>query len=142
MALSDAFGKALEEFDNALLVQREDGWRVKDKRSRSILTEFGDVTFFRRAYTDECGERRILLDELLGLRPRKRLSPGAFEALAYFGGEIPYAQAAKTAFRHCRTKVTAMTMLCFLFDDFIILSYTVIVNKIGAKWIKFLLILE
>ena len=83
-------------------------------RSRTLLTEFGDVTYRRRIYIDECGDRRTLLDEILAIRPRKRLSPGAFEALAYFGGEIPYARAAKTAFRHCQTTITAMTTLSTL----------------------------
>ena len=111
VSLSKAMGDALEAFDEALLTEYAGQWKVKDRRSRSILTEFGDVSFTRRIYTDNCKERRTLLDEVLGLRQRKRLSPGAFEALAYFGGEIPYKRAAKTCFRHCRTKVSAMSTL-------------------------------
>jgi hypothetical protein len=103
--LCDAFACALQAFDDALLADREPGWRVRDRRRRSVLTEFGDVTYARRAYTDECGDRRILLDELLALRPRKRLSPGASKALAHFGGEVPYARAAKACFRHCAANV-------------------------------------
>jgi len=114
VSLTDAMGHALEDFDDALLKDKERAWHVKDKRFRTILTEFGDVTFARRIYIDECADRRSLLDEILAIRPRKRLSPGAFESLAYFGGEIPYGRAAKTCFRHCQTKVSPMTTLATL----------------------------
>ncbi len=83
--LCKSFARALESFDEQLFADQRHLWKVKDKRYRSILTEFGDIHFCRRVYIDECGQRRTLLDELMALRPHKRLSPGAFEALAYFG---------------------------------------------------------
>ena len=46
--LSGAMSEALERFDTQLLAERPEGWRVKDRRSRSILTEFGEVSFSRR----------------------------------------------------------------------------------------------
>lgn len=46
--------------------------RVKDVRPRSILTGFGEVALARRVYTDEFGDRRTCLDEIVALRPRKR----------------------------------------------------------------------
>jgi hypothetical protein len=109
--LADALSEALEVFDERLFADKPDGWRVKDARPRSILTEFGEVTFTRRVYTDEFGDRRTYLDEIVALRPRKRLSPGAFEALALFGSEIPYERAAKMLFRHCVGDVSAMTTM-------------------------------
>lgn len=109
--LADAMSQALEIFDERLFADRPDGWRVKDARSRSILTEFGEVTFNRRVYIDECGDRRTYLDEIVSLRPRKRLSPGAFGALTLFGSEIPYGRAAKMLFRHCAGSVSAMTTM-------------------------------
>lgn len=109
--LADAMSEALEVFDAQLFSDRPEGWRVKDARSRSILTEFGEVTFARRVYTDEFGDRRTYLDEIVSLRPRKRLSPGAFQALALFGSEIPYERAAKMLFRHCVGDVSAMTTM-------------------------------
>ncbi len=109
--LADAMSEALEIFDERLFVDRPEGWRVKDARSRSILTEFGEVTFTRRVYTDEFGDRRTYLDEIVSLRPRKRLSPGAFQALVLFGSEIPYERAAKMLFRHCVGEVSAMTTM-------------------------------
>ncbi|MGV8082016.1 MAG: UPF0236 family transposase-like protein [Coriobacteriia bacterium] len=113
-ALADAMSDALERFDAQLFAERPEGWRVKDRRARSILTEFGEVSFVRRIYTDEFGDRRTCLDEILSLRPGKRLSPGAQQALALFGAEIPYGRAARTLFRHCREKVSAMTTMAAL----------------------------
>lgn len=109
--LADAMSEALEVFDAQLFSDRPEGWRVKDARSRSVLTEFGEVTFTRRVYIDEFDDRRTYLDEILSLRPRKRLSPGAFGALALFGSEIPYERAAKMLFRHCTGDVSAMTTM-------------------------------
>lgn len=109
--LADAMSEALEIFDAQLFADRPEGWRVKDARSRSVLTEFGEVIFTRRVYTDEFGDRRTYLDEIVSLRPRKRLSPSAFGALALFGSEIPYERAAKMLFRHCTGDVSAMTTM-------------------------------
>ena len=109
--LADAMSEALEIFDERLFLDRPEGWRVKDVRPRSILTEFGEVAFARRVYTDEFGDRRTYLDEIVSLRPRKRLSPGAFQALAVFGSEIPYERAARVLFRHCPDRVSAMTTM-------------------------------
>jgi len=109
--LADAMSEALEIFDERLFADRPQGWRVKDARSRSILTEFGEVDFTRRVYTDEFGDRRTYLDEIMALRPRKRLSPGAFRALALFGSEIPYERAARMLFRHCAHDVSGMTTM-------------------------------
>ena len=112
--LAGAMSEALEIFDARLLADKPEGWRVKDARPRSILTEFGEVAFTRRVYTDEFGDRRTYLDEILSLRPRRRLSPGAFEALALFGAEIPYERAAKALFRHCPQDVSSMTTMATL----------------------------
>ncbi|MDZ4168800.1 MAG: ISLre2 family transposase [Coriobacteriia bacterium] len=109
--LADAMSEALEIFDERLFLSRPEGWRVKDARPRSILTEFGEVNFTRRVYVDEFGDRRTYLDEIVALRPRKRLSPGAYEALALFGSEIPYERSARVLFRHCPDSVSAMTTM-------------------------------
>jgi hypothetical protein len=109
--LATAMTEALELFDERLLADKPDGWRVKDARPRAVLTEFGEVAFCRRVYIDEYGDRRTYLDEVLSLRPRKRLSPGAFQALALFGAEIPYERAAKVLFRHCPDRVSGMTAM-------------------------------
>jgi len=109
--LADAMSEALEIFDARLFADRPQGWRVKDARSRSILTEFGEVTFTRRVYIDEFSDRRTYLDEIVSLRPRKRLSPGAFGALVLFGSEIPYERAARMLFRHCTGDVSGMTTM-------------------------------
>lgn len=127
--LADAMSEALELFDEQLFSDRPQGWRVKDARSRSILTEFGEVTFNRRVYTDEFGDRRTYLDEILSLRPRKRLSPGAFGALALFGSEIPYERAARMLFRHCSGDVSGMTTMGVLRETGDLLEATAEVRR-------------
>ena len=109
--LASAMSEALEIFDARLSADKPEGWRVKDSRPRAVLTEFGEVAFSRRVYIDEFGDRRTYLDEIVSLRPRKRLSPGAFQALALFGAEIPYERAARALFRHCPHDVSAMTTM-------------------------------
>lgn len=112
--LSRAMSRALDRFDERLFAERPGEWRVKDRRERSILTEFGLVTYSRRIYIDEFGDRRTWLDEILSLRPGKRLSPGAQHALCLFGSEIPYGRASKTLFRHIPHAVSAMTTMSAL----------------------------
>ena len=110
-SLADAMSQALEIFDERLFAERPAGWRVKDARARTILTEFGEVSFRRRVYIDEFGDRRTYLDEIVALRARKRLSPAAFRSLALFGSQIPYERAAEMLFRHCPHEVSAMTTM-------------------------------
>jgi len=112
--LSGAMSEALERFDAALLAEKPEGWRVKDRRPRSLLTEFGMVSFTRRIYIDEYGDRRTYLDELLSLCPKKRVSPGAWNALGLFGAETAYGRAAMTLFRHCPDGVSATTTMAVL----------------------------
>ena len=127
--LADAMSEALELFDKQLFADRPQGWRVKDARSRSILTEFGEVTFTRRVYIDEFADRRTYLDEILSLRPRKRLSPAAFGALALFGSEIPYDRAARMLFRHCAGDVSGMTTMGVLRETGDLLEATAEVRR-------------
>jgi len=54
---------------------------------------------------------RTYLDEVVSLRPRKRLSPRAFRALALFGSEIPYGRVARVLFRHRDQGVSATTTM-------------------------------
>ena len=83
-----AVSEALGPFDEKLFVDKPEDWRVKDARPRAILTEFDEVAFVRRVYTDEYGDRRTYLDEIVSLRPRMRLSAEASHALALLGAEI------------------------------------------------------
>ncbi|MBT9258298.1 MAG: UPF0236 family protein [Clostridiales bacterium] len=49
-------------------------------RSRSLLTKVGEIRFQRRYYRDqETGEQCFLLDEAMGLWPRRRYSPAVRE---------------------------------------------------------------
>lgn len=64
----------LANLDSGLAATRPAGLRHKGYRTRKVLTVFGDVEIRRRYYEDEHGRKRFLLDEAVGLEPRKRLS--------------------------------------------------------------------
>ena len=68
---------ACEQLDEQAWKQRNRGeLREVGRRTRTVLTWFGEVRLSRRYYRDrQTGERRFLLDELVGLPARQRLSP-------------------------------------------------------------------
>jgi hypothetical protein len=68
----------LEAFDKALRAHLPKDWSLHDVCQRTIITLLGAVSYRRSVYTDEFGNRRIWLDEILGIPKRARLSAGAF----------------------------------------------------------------
>lgn len=88
---------AFRHLDEELLQQR-DKKRLDNihKKDRTMVTPFGVVTVERRYYVDrETGEGRYLLDEVLGLEPRQRLSPWMRQIAAALAAEMPYHRAAE-----------------------------------------------
>lgn len=109
--IAAAMSAALEEYDDELSLQRPATWRVKDRTPRSPVSEVGQLSFSRRIYIDEVGERRCMLDEVLDLPKRARLTPGAFDKLTGFGVETSYHAAARLFNRHIGCGVTAPTVM-------------------------------
>ena len=68
----------LERFDSDLRRRPPRGWSARERAGRTLVTLLGEVSFERTVFLDEHGRRRVLLDELLGIPPRSRLSPCAF----------------------------------------------------------------
>lgn len=65
----------LEALDLALSQRREPGLRMVGKRSRTLFTRFGDITFERRLYREKAtGCYRFLLDEALSLPVKEAVS--------------------------------------------------------------------
>jgi hypothetical protein len=88
---------AFETLDERLLRQR-DKTRLEmvNRKPRTLATLFGEVTFWRRYYRDkETGKGRYLLDEVLGLPARQRVSPGLRLRAVALATEVPYHRAAK-----------------------------------------------
>ncbi|MCL6451123.1 MAG: ISLre2 family transposase [Acetobacteraceae bacterium] len=66
---------ALEELDRKLMAGRGRGLEVAGRRTRSLLTSFGELKVSRRVYRGDGGEGgRFLLDEALKLGARARVS--------------------------------------------------------------------
>lgn len=66
--------KALEKIDEHLADSRGDGLKNKGLRQKYLSCLFGDIQYCRRAYYDEQGKFRFLLDEKIGLDGNQRVS--------------------------------------------------------------------
>lgn len=89
-----AMRKCLERFDADLCDNMPAGWSVHERAGRTLVTLLGAVTFTRTVFSDQFGRRRILLDELLGIPPRARLSACAFLWIASHAAELSYRKTA------------------------------------------------
>lgn len=98
--LANAMGRAIEAYDDILLEKRPQGLYVHDKRSRTIATEIGDVSFMQRRYRDKYGCDVYLLSDVLDIPYNARISPSATEFLVLAGSQVSYAKAAKLMSRH------------------------------------------
>jgi hypothetical protein len=77
---------SLEQMDLALVAankaRKEDGLRIKERDvPRTLLTELGELQYARTYFEDKTGERRYLLDHLIGVSPYERLSQELCAAL-------------------------------------------------------------
>jgi FAD/FMN-containing dehydrogenase len=93
--MRDALQKNLARFDDELKAQKPKGWEIIDKRSRTIITLVGEVTYSRRIYLDTYGNRRYLLDEVLGIAPRIRIEPNAFLWIVRTAANVSYEKTAR-----------------------------------------------
>ncbi|MCJ7653138.1 MAG: UPF0236 family protein, partial [Actinobacteria bacterium] len=91
----EAFENLLGAIDDALFENRPEGFRVMGKRERKLVTMVGEVTIERRYYADPEGKGRFLLDELLSLDDRDRLSPQVAVAAGRYCSRMPYRAAAE-----------------------------------------------
>lgn len=68
--------RCIERFDAELVGNMPRGWSVHERAVRTLVTLVGGIAFVRTVFRDEFGRRRALADELLGIPPRARVSPG------------------------------------------------------------------
>jgi hypothetical protein len=109
--LREALSVAMQDMDDDLLFDKPLGWKVKDRRSRTLFTEFGKVTYARRIYIDEFEMRRTPLDEILDIRKGRRLSTNAFSVVSRFASDIPYARSAELFCRHAHDLLSANAVM-------------------------------
>lgn len=91
---ASAMAASIERFDRSLRSQAPPGWRAHEVAARRLVTLLGEVSYRRTVYVDAHGCRRAWADELLGIRPRARLSAGAFLWLARRAAEVSFRKAA------------------------------------------------
>lgn len=100
----------LADFDGSLRASMPRGWKAHCRARRRLATLVGPIEFERTVFVDGFGRRRALLDELLSIPPRSRLSPGAFLWLVRRASEESYRKTA-AAFREetgCRVSHVAV----------------------------------
>ena len=73
--LARAFGQALSDYDGILKEDIPRSWKIKENVIRRPLCEFGQIEYSKTVYIDEAGERRHLIDEVLGIPERSRMTP-------------------------------------------------------------------
>ena len=66
----------LEELDNELLQEKDDGMKVIGFKEHWLSTIFGDIRIKRRLYRGKSDDYRFLLDEKMGLEKGSHVSPG------------------------------------------------------------------
>ena len=86
--LAGMMAACLAGFDESLRGSMPRGWSAHHRARRKLATLVGPVEFERTVFVDELGRRRALLDELLSIPPRSRLSPGAFLWLVGRAAEV------------------------------------------------------
>lgn len=88
---------SLRYIDDRLMEERDKKrLRFVNKKSRTLLTPFGEITIERRYYKDKkTGERKFLLDEVLGLEESKQLSPWLKELAVTTASEMTYEKGAR-----------------------------------------------
>ena len=92
--LAGTMAACLAGFDESLRGSMPRGWSAHHRARRKLATLVGPVEFERTVFVDEFGRRRALLDELLSIPPRSRLSPGAFLWLVGRAAEESYRKTA------------------------------------------------
>ena len=77
-------GEYLEKLDQELVKEyvKNRGYRCENKSERTLETWIGKVTFTRHLLYDKDGEPHYVLDKVLGLVPRMRISPDIWKTVA------------------------------------------------------------
>lgn len=116
----ELLGKALQVLDLALSRGREPGLRSVGKRSRTLVTRLGDITFERRLYREKgTGRYRFLLDEALGLPAKEAVSKVVAGLALQAAAVLPFGRAAEELrkFLPQGISATALQKLVWRFGD-------------------------
>ena len=108
---AQALKSELESYDAMLAGQVPADWRFKEYRKRTIVTLAGEITYIRRIYTEPSGICHAYLDEVLGIRTRKKLAPDAFLWIAKMAADISFRKTARAFFERTGAKISHWLVL-------------------------------
>lgn len=86
----EAYKRIAEALDELIFKLRDKRLKSEHKRERWVSTPLGDVRVKRREYVDANGERRCLLDEVLGLEGRSPITPELRESGVFLATLLPF----------------------------------------------------
>ena len=88
--LAQAANRALEMLDDALYAQCAQDLRARERRVRTLASTVGDLKFSRRIYEDKYKNSTPLIDEVLDIPYRAKISPLAREFLVHMASKVSY----------------------------------------------------
>lgn len=113
--------KSIEEnmlrFDDELKFQVPSEWKNVDKRQRTIITLAGPITYHRRVYQDTYGNRRYLLDEVLGIAPYKRCDSQAFLWVVRKAADVSYQKVAHAFYELTGCMISRQTVMRLVHEE-------------------------
>lgn len=112
--MAKAIASALERFDTLLCASLPVGWRIHDKRQRTLATKVGDVGFFWTRVRDRHGFTEVVLADALDLPYNCRVSPAAASFLVGAGAEVSYEKAARLLERAGGSALSATSVMLAL----------------------------
>jgi len=108
--IAEAMSIAIERLDARLCADLPEGCRVHDRRSKTLATEVGDLTFTYRRVRDAFGNTVVPYADALDLPWGARVSPAARSFLVEAGAEVSYQRAANLLARN-GSRVSATTVM-------------------------------
>ena len=109
--MRDALKNNLVRFDDELKAQVCKSWKNLGKKKRTIITLVGEITYKRRVYIDEYGNRRYLLDEMLGIPQHCRIEPNAFLWIVRMASNVSFEKTAKAFKERSGTSITRQSVM-------------------------------
>jgi len=100
----------LEQFDDTLAESRRHGLRIEHRRAVWYQTCLGPAYVRRRVYRDRKGQRRCLLDELMGMAKRNHITLTVKEVALYLATSMPYRRAAEVLRKTSAIELTHQTI--------------------------------
>lgn len=101
---------ALERQDDKLFESKPEELKVVSKEKRTLATEVGDVSFYRRRYIDKYGNFEYLLADEMDIPYKTRISPSAMEFIVDMSSNLSYAKTS-VALQRYGSRVSPKTIM-------------------------------